>query len=60
MYLVGLTYRMKGIVIVDIAHAEPLDGFELILVLTDATQCNSQSIVEIGVCDGDVRAVCLK
>ena len=51
---------MKGVVIVDIAHVEPLDGFELVFVLTDATQCNSQSIVEIGVCDGDVRAVCLK
>lgn len=56
----GFTYRMKGIVKVDIAHFEPLDGFELILVLSDATQCNSQTIVEIGVCDGDVRAVALE
>lgn len=51
---------MKGTVKVDIAHFEPLDGFELILVLSDATQCNSQTIVEIGVCDGDVRAVALE
>ena len=51
------TNSMKGVMIADVVHAEPLNGLELILVLRDASQSYSQAVVKLGVRDTDVRAI---
>lgn len=51
---------MKGIMVVDVLHSEPLNGLELIFVLADAAQRNTKAVVEMGVGDSDICAIPFK
>lgn len=39
---------------------QPLDGLKLVVVLPDTTERNAQAIVELGVRDADISAICLE
>lgn len=48
---------MQSIGIRDVLDMKPLNGFESVFILSDATKSYAQTVVEPGICNADVRTV---
>lgn len=55
-----MTDGMEGVVEVAVLDVQSLDSLELAVVLTNASQRNAQSVIELRVCNADIGAVRLQ